>query len=392
MKTILFFLLIPLVVFGQETQLNLNEGRILQNEYFEELPFEFLKGQIIINVSIDGKTCRFSLDTGAPTSISDNLYEKLNSSTIGKLEISDSNNEKDSINVIILKSIDLGSITIKKTAALVLDSDNLIFKCFELDGNIGSNSLRNSVVQFDYPNRKIKITNTIKNLDLKRRCSQKIELTSNQSSPLFWIQLVGNDKGKLQLLFDSGMEGLLDISLRNFSTLNKYDIFKNVKSATGNNSIGLLGDTGDTLHYQLQIDRLKFGKMELENATSKTTKSSNSRIGTKILEYAVVTIDYSKERIYFSPIGGNVQNAFNPRFPIQPNYKDGKYQVGFIWSPEEVPNIHSGDEILFINDISCQGKSICEILLLMDNSDKKELKIVTESKDGKQYTSTILKE
>lgn len=391
MKKFLLFLLIPISVFGQ-ADFSLNRGSILPNEYLEELPFEFLKGQIIINVSIDGKNYRFSLDTGAPTSVSNKLYEKLNSSAIGKLEISDANNEKDSINVIVLKSIDLGSITIKETSALVLDSDNLIFKCLELDGNIGSNSLRNSVVQFDYPNRKIKITNTIRNLNLKRRSSQKMELTLNQSSPLFWMRLVGNDKGKLQLLFDSGMEGLLDISLRNFSTLNKYEIFKNVKSAIGNNNIGLLGNTGDTLHYQLQIDKLKVGKMELENATATTTKSSNSRIGTEILEYAVVTLDYRKKRIYFSPLGGNVQNAFDPKFPIQPNYKDGKYQVGFIWSPEKVPNIHSGDEILSVNSIPCQGKSICELLTLMDSLDCEELKIVTKSKDGNEFITTIMKE
>ncbi|WP_282035936.1 retropepsin-like aspartic protease [Saccharicrinis aurantiacus] len=392
MKTILFFLFIPFVLIAQKTDFLINQGSLLPNEYYEELPFEFLKGQIIINVSIEGKTYRFSLDTGAPTSVSNNLYKKLSTSKIGKLEIFDANNEKDSINVISLKSLKIGDITIKNTPALVLDSDNLLFKCLDIDGNIGSNSLRNSVVQFDYPNRKVRITNKVKNLNLERKSSQRMVLTSNQSCPLFWIRLVGDDKYKLQLLFDTGMEGLLDISLRHFSTLNNLEVFTKVKSASGNNSIGLFGITKDTLHYQFQIDRFRFGNMELKNATAKTTKSPSSRIGTDILKYAVVTLDYKKERIYFTPIKSDSQNAYKAKFPIDPNYKNGKYQVGFVWSPDKVPNIHAGDEILFVNDISCQEKSICELLLLMASIDENKIEIVTKGKDEKQYISTIMKE
>ncbi len=391
MKSILLFLLIPIFVFGQD-DFSLNQGRISPNKYFQELPFEFLKGQIIITVSINGDNYRFSLDTGAPTSISDELYKTLNPSNIGTIEVSDANNEKDSLKVAILKSIKLGDIEIKEAPTLVVNSENLIYKCIELDGNIGSNSLRNSVVQFDYLNKKVRISNSTKPLNLDRKFSQKMELTSNQSSPLLWVKLDQNDKVKLQVLFDSGMEGLFDMSLRYFSNLIKYDLFTNVKSVTGNHSMGLHGNTTDTLHSQFQIKQLKFSQLKLENATSYTTKSPNSRVETKVLEFAIVTLDYKKERIYFSPIGSQVQNASIPTFPIQPNYKDGKYQIGFIWYPEKVPNINIGDEILSVNDISCQDKSICELFLLLTNSDNQKLNLVTKDKNGIEYKSTIIKE
>ena len=74
---------------------------------------------------------------------------------------------------------------------------------------------------------------------------------------------------------------------------------------------------------------------------------------------------------------------------MQINYKDGKYQIGFVWNPKQVPNIKLGDEILFVNGISCREKSICELLLLMDSIDSNKLEIVTENQEGKQFTSII---
>lgn len=392
MRYLLFILFIPAIAFSQNKNFTLNKGEIIPKEYFEEIPFEFIKGQAIINVSINGELYRFSLDTGAPTSVSNELFDKLQLPVINKLNIIDANNENDSINVVVLKSLIFGDVEIEETAALVLSSDNLIFKCLNIDGNIGSNSLRNSIVQFCLPEKIVRLTNSKKKLDLKRVDSQKMMITSNQSSPLLWIRLEGNKKGRLLVLFDSGMEGLLDISLDNFKTLNQYDIFKDIKSSIGNNSISVFKSPNDTLHYKITVPRMNFGEMELRNVIATTTKSNNSRIGTKILEYAIVTLDYKKSRIYFTPIGNKNHNAFEKTFPVQPNYKDGKFQVGFIWSPEKVPNISLGDRILFIDEMPCKEKSICELLLRMDSIDKDEIKIITEDRDGKENTSIIKRE
>lgn len=391
MKYVLLFLFIPVMALSQNHDLCLNHGAINQKEYFEEIPFTFLKGQIIVNVSIDEKNYRFSLDTGGPTSISDELYAKFNFPVIKKIEAADANNEKDSVKVISLKSLSLGNIEIKNAAALVVNSSNLIYKCLGIDGNLGSNSLRNSVVQFSSPEKTIKITNDVKKLNLKRKDSKKLKLTTVQSSPVFWIDLIGRDKGRLQVLFDSGMEGLLDISLRSFADFNEYNIFHNIKSANGNGSASLFEVPNDTLHYKMSVDKMKFGKLELQNVISTTTKAENSRVGTKILEYAVVTLDYNGKRIYFSPIDNYVKDAYEPTFPIQPTYKNGKLQIGFIWNNEKYPNICLGDEILSIDGVSCKERTICE-LLLMNDLNGKERTITTRGRDGKEITTIITKE
>ncbi len=391
-KHILFFLFIPMTVLSQGSEFNLNKGRIKQKDYFIEIPFEFSKGQIIVNVSINGKIYRFSIDTGAPTSISDSLYNKLNLSTIHKLELTDANNEKDSVVVGLLNSLNIGSIEIENTPVLIINSNNPIYKCLGLNGNIGSNSLRNSVIQFSLPDKMVRITDKVAKLNLKRKHSQKIQITPNQSNPFFWIKLKGRDKGKLQLLFDSGMEGFMDISLRNFYIFKKYDIFRNIVSSEGNNRIGLLGNTNDTLHYRMTVPKIEFGKIKLHNSKLNTTKSIDSRIGTKLLEYSIVTLDYSKEKIYFTPINDNVKDIYEPTWPVEPTFKDDKFQVGFIWNPDKYSNINLGDEIVYVNDFYCRGKDICEIMFFMKSLDDNKIKMITENKEGKQYTSTIIKE
>ena len=60
----IFLLLISLTVLGQETTFTFNKGEANQSEYFSIIPFESVRGKIIINVSINEKGYRFILDTG----------------------------------------------------------------------------------------------------------------------------------------------------------------------------------------------------------------------------------------------------------------------------------------------------------------------------------------
>ncbi|MCW3789231.1 aspartyl protease family protein [Plebeiibacterium sediminum] len=391
MKTIFLLLFIPISIFAQNPIHSLNYGTISPCKYNEEIPFDFFQGHIIINVTIEGKSFRFMMDTGAATGISASLYDELKPPVFGKIEISDANNEKDSTRVTVIESLKLGDITFKDAAAIVYN-DNLIFDCFELDGVLGSNSLRNSVVQFDYPNRIIKITDSPKKLNLKSKYAQQMDLSPFQSNPYFYLYIKGKQTGKVHLLFDSGMDGLLDISLNNYHAFKEHDIFEKVLSSNGNNTIGFYGLTDDTMHYKINIKSMVFKKMELNNITANTTKDLDTRIGAKVLQYALVTLDYKNGKIYFEPNGNDLQDSYVPKFPLEPDYKEGKFQIGFIWCPEKVPNIHKGDEILFVNDISCKDKSMCEVFNLMHSFSSDEMKLVTLNESGEECISIIKKE
>lgn len=383
------FCLINFESFSQKTDFTFNEGETAKEVYFSEIPFEFIKGQIIIRVQLNGQTYRFFVDTGAPTSISENLYNTLLPQTINRLPIKDSSDKHDSLNVVLMPNIKIGDIAFENTPALVIPDSNFIYNCFKIDGAIGSNLLRKSVVRFSYPKKTLTLTNSVKKLALSKKESTKLFLTPNQSSPFFWLELKGEDKAKVHLLFDSGMEGLFDLSLRNYKQLDKYELFTDILAANGAGSFGIFGVANDTIHYKMKVRELNFKGTRLQNAVITTTKTANSRIGTELLKYAELTLDYKHKRIYFTPIKEGIQNAYEKQFPIQPIHRDGKLKVGFVWLPAEVPNISKGDEIVRIDGIDCSTIDICELMFMLYNIDKDKYEIECKGSDNSIYSTII---
>lgn len=385
MKYVLLTLLFFITISGfcqKKTNFPLNRGETEQQKYFSQIPFEFTQGSVIISVQLNGQSYRFIIDTGAPTSISERLYTALHSETINRLKITDSSNKNDSLNVVLLKNIKVGDVVFTNTAALVIPDSSFLFRCFNLDGIIGSNTLRQSVIQFSYPRKIITLTNSSKKLGLRKKEASKLFLTPNQSSPLFWLPLKGKDKARVQLLFDSGMNGLFDLSLRHYTQLKKYELFTNVLAANGAGSLGLWGVANDTVHYKMTVAELNFKTMQLQNALITTTKTDGSRIGAELLKYAEITLDYGHKRIYFTPVNTSIQNIYEKQFPIQPIIKHGKLQVGFVWEPNLVPGISQGDQIMSINEIDCSTMDDCELLFLSKLIDKDEYEIVCKHADN----------
>lgn len=178
---------------------NFNQGKFLQSDYYEEIPFELVKGKIIISVSVYGKERKFIIDTGAPTAISESLFTELGLKPVGQENISDINEQSNALIVTKLDDVKLGNTQVAGIPAIVF-KESLLTECFDVDGLIGSNLLRNSIVQFDTKAKLIKIASDISKLEVLKRDKNDLVL-DRQSSP---ILKVGVGKNSEMLLFDSG--------------------------------------------------------------------------------------------------------------------------------------------------------------------------------------------
>lgn len=69
-------------LYGQNV-INANQGYVVQEKYFTTIPYEEVKGKIIVDVVINSKKRKFILDTGAVTVISEKLHNELNSKSLG---------------------------------------------------------------------------------------------------------------------------------------------------------------------------------------------------------------------------------------------------------------------------------------------------------------------
>lgn len=362
MKSILFTALCFVTSVGlSQEAFTFNQGGTTQADYFSVIPYQSIRNKIIVESVIAGETFRFIVDTGAPTTISQKLQDKLKAPVLTRLSIVDQSGLEDSMQVISLPAITLGDVTFNNIPALVAEQ-TLMLDCFGVDGFIGSNLLRNSIVQFNHQKKTITLTDSEIKLSLDSTQATAMHINKVQSSPFIIIRLEGKKKGSEQLLFDSGMEGMYDLCLRNFKLFKNKKIFDVLSKATGSNSLGFHGTADDAIQYKLQLPILKINGVSIYNVPVQTTTDSNSRIGSQVLEAGLATLDYRNGKFYFEAFSDQPINMHQKGFPIEPVYRDGQLQVGIVWKKELLGKLNPGDQILAVNETSYESFDVCVLL------------------------------
>ena len=106
------------------------------------------------------------------------------------MDLHDSSGKAEKMIITSLPDLQLGEIHFKDSQGIVFqEATTEILTCFGIDGIIGSNMLRNSVVQFDDRNNQIIITDNVDNLSLKTEVYQKLDLSASQSNPFINVIL-----------------------------------------------------------------------------------------------------------------------------------------------------------------------------------------------------------
>lgn len=377
-----------------------NVGEIKEKNYLTTIDFESIKGKIIIDVKINNQIRKFILDTGAPTSISENLLAELNYKSVKDITVNDANSKESENEVLIIPEFSINGLTFLDTYALKIPN-TLIFECFKVDGIIGSNSLRNSVVDFDFQNKKITITDNFKNLGYTNIKGHKLYFKDAQSSPILKVKMkLGYLIFNEELMFDSGDDSFYSISNNNYShimdmvakkqfpkelqNIKEADLLGMVASSKGSFSISLNGNADDNFNHKFRIQEFLFDTTTFDNIISTTTYGSNSRVGSEILNYGKLTLDYKRRKYYFQPYDNKYKIDVNHKInSFYPTFENDKFIVGIVWDDAVKEKIKPGDEILKINSIDFTTLSDCEIMLMSfdDFKDSKMLTITLKDKE-----------
>lgn len=337
-------------------------GKVNASDYFEELNFEFEKNKIIIPVEIEGKTYRFLVDTGAPNIISKEVFELIKPQNAVTLTASDANDINQKLDIVTVKSIKLGTLEFKNFSALVYDlNGSEIFKCFGIDGFIGSNMLRHSIIQIDAKKKTLIITDRIKRLNLDKKQSKKIKLINNQSSPYVWIKVSGKDEGKELVLIDTGKGGLYDISKNNYNIFKTKDIYNDIGTSDGASSLSLFGEVPINNQTRVHLPKLVINDFEIKDIITHTTKGDKSKVGAQLLNYGIMTIDYKNKRFYFNSDMDSLDSEGD--FGFTQTIKNNTLVIGYVWDKNLKDKISYGDEILAINGVEVNKTSICDYIV-----------------------------
>jgi|SRR6187402_2217823 len=367
MKRIYFILCCFFTTFAiAQNESNLNQGDIRQTKYLQTIGYEKAKGKIFVTVSINGEKYKFLFDTGAPFAISKKIYDQLHLPKTGSLPIQDASGKSEEMIITMLPDLQLGEISFLNTPGIVFqESSSPVFGCLDVDGIIGSNMLRNSVIQFDELNHQLTITDNAKNLSLKKVPYQELELSQTQSNPFIKITLQkGNQAVSDNLLFDTGADGFYEMSVAAYLYFKqKSDVAEVIAENDGSSAWGLHGMEGKEHQYELKVPGLILCHKTFNNVIVTTTGSNESRIGSKLLNYGKVTVDYKKKRFYFEPYtNANTDELSEHLWAIAPTLQDNKMVVGIIWDKTLENTINLGDEILNFNGIDYQSMDFCKLV------------------------------
>jgi hypothetical protein len=333
-----------------------NKGGISAKNYYQEIPYEFVNGRIYLAPEINGIRRRFLFDTGAPTQITSELFGELKPEIINHTEITDAAGNKNSLNIVSLKRIGIESLLFDAIPALVTGSQ--LYKCLNIDGVIGSNLLRNSVIQI-LPARHILIlTDDEKKLTINQRNQTKMMTGEPQSYPFFLIQL--SNENTLKVGFDTGADNLLRLTEKDAKQLQKSHVYTKLSAGYGASHRSLLGLQAPDSIYRLRMLPINLAGCTFNNIITETSKSNNSRIGAKLLDYGSVTMDFIHHVFYFDPL--KESNDMNEMlWPLKPVIDQDKLVVGVVWGTLK-DKIRSGDTILAIDGESCEAVGLCDWL------------------------------
>jgi hypothetical protein len=256
----------------------------------------------------------------------------------------------------------IGNVSFKNSSALIFESDNnLLFDCFNIDGIIGSNMLRKSVVQIQSKKKLLILTNDSKKLQLHKNYGSKLTLVGNQSSPYITIKLKGEQAGSETLLFDTGASGFYDVCKMNYTVFEQKNIFKVISKGTGSSSTGLYGVAETNEQYQLKTPELIINNMVFKNIVTTTGDDDNSRIGSDLLNYGTVTLNFIKKVFYFEAYKA-VNDLDEKLLGFTPTIENNKLVVGFVWDDLLKDKIQFGDEIIKVNNVEVQDRNICDFI------------------------------
>ena len=400
MKQTLYFRLCLLVVFFSCNSLfaqppfKLNAGGTTQKGYLTTIPYVDVNSKVIISAEVNGKQCRFIVDTGACTTISKELFDVLHPDVVTTMPVRDAGNSLDSLKLVSLKAIKLGDITFNDIPAFVGKADNAIFNCLKVDGLIGSNLLRSTTIQFGSGTRTVVLTDDSSRLKTDKKNGAKMDLDAVQSNPYIWVTFKSKRaKGRDNVLFDSGLGGFYQLSqksyIQTFSTVRLFDI---LAQASGSFSFGFHGAIKSEEHYRLFAPKLEINNASFKNSTIDTGEG-HSYLGADLFKYGIVTLDYINKMFYFAPFSKEEIELAEKQWPYTSTYNDGKLVVGIVWDKKWEGKINVGDQIISLDGISYENAQLCELLVKKPVlPGEKGILVLKDSKTAAIKTFEICKE
>jgi predicted aspartyl protease len=381
-------LLFTTVAFSQSKQ-DIKEAQERRDKYLfaaqanprkfnASVNFDYVQDELVIPVTINGKTYHFLFDTGAVTIVTPELIAELGLKSVTSNEIVDAAGVKTQQEIYMIDNLNLSNITFSKVscASMNFDSFSTAF-CRKIDGLFGTNIMRLGNWKIDYINHSINFSSEKMKPEFDYNT---VEFEHNFSdSPIVSVVTGGI---RFKALIDSGNNTYIDLP----DTVYKQS--KLPKTALSRKSQGRaffsLGGNNNQEEKAVLSDSLFFGNVLLERQRLRVSPGSQILIGNKFLkQFGEIIISWDKSKIYIPKQTLPLEKEYN--YGFTPFIENGKMLVVEIWEGSEAQNkgMSINDIILKVNGLDVRNMSPelwCEFLSKTKDTDA--LTVEIQKPDG----------
>lgn len=276
-----------------------------------EVAFELVHDEIVIEVFINGRgpfrmmvdtgTTPSAIDTAVATKIGLRLGESAPGSGAGTEAITAQETEFDELS--------LGTFRAKKVAAATTDLTKLKVKVGPIDGVLGYSVLRGKIVQFDYPNRRLRFFSAFDARPAAKGSIARIPFRLNSYDGPIIDRVVVKNRRVTAILDTGSSEGLLFTP----EAIRRIGFAEEMAKSR---SSGAMGYAGTFTVLEGKIANVRIGTLTLESPDAIFTPPKSGHdgqgydvnIGNRLMKEFVVTLDYKKKVVYFETVGTPANN------------------------------------------------------------------------------------
>lgn len=358
---------------------------IKAQSFCSTFPYAFDRfGKIIVRAEINGQTGNFLFDTGAPTCLTSQFAQKTGVKPQQSGLFEDSNGQTSESDVAIIPQLTLGSVHFTHVECAVWKAGNMIEQ-FGVDGVVGYTLFADKVVCINSRKKEISIASSLDVFPESIHSSTPIDMRrNNEMLPIFTIEL---DNGvEEEVMFDSGSYSALDLAENRAKDIVCAKGAHLLNTGYGATSVGAAGMAQNTLKHRLKIDTLKIGNGVFVDVPSITTAGSISRVGSQLMNYGFVSIDYPRQKFYFTPFAtSRPPSLYVKEWDVVLTFNGANLLAGLVWG-ELKNHVCPGDIIVAVNGKPCNTPE--EIRRARLEGDKAEI-TVKNAVNGEEKTVTI---
>ena len=320
---------------------------VAASDFADSIAIEWTNHQVYVPVTIEGRTLRFLLDTGASQTVVFQGTPWAAGRQVGGIISHDATGRTDTVPMVVLPPVQLGSLLITGMRATVQPR----FLPSTVDGILGFDLVNGGLsMKIDVPERQLILTDRKHHFDLPRQqAAQAVRLRYYLNFHVPYIDILPFARHQERVLFDTGSRQFFSMNKASFDEgfrrMDNRPAWRKIADSivegrsVGRHAMGHYGvePMGEVVF--LHLDHLQLGSSIFTDVHALTTQGG-SHLGAPLLQYGAVTFLPRNRQLVFQPSAPTAYTYRQEPIIVVGNRQteiafvadaQGRPQVGLVW-------------------------------------------------------------